>query len=90
MGKKLNADDLSAIMDNSEMKENFSTPANEIQQSNSNIEVVRRSKNRVQYRNFSVSLEINDYNKFQQYLIDNDIRSGSALIRDLLKDGGIL
>ena len=84
--RQLDADALNAIMNQSEVKEAGVTNT---QQSEEPI-YARRVRKRVEYRNFSINLELKDYNKFQQYLIDNEVRSGSALVRDLLKEKGII
>lgn len=42
------------------------------------------------YRSFSLSLEEKDYNQLIDYLNTHKITSGSAFIRELLKEKGIL
>ncbi|HDX6248348.1 TPA: hypothetical protein RPV63_001547 [Campylobacter fetus subsp. venerealis] len=86
--KQLDAEALNAIMSQSEVKETGAS-STETQQQDEPI-YARRVRKRVEYRNFSINLELKDYNKFQQYLIDNDVRSGSALVRELLKEKGII
>ncbi|HDX6281667.1 TPA: hypothetical protein RPW15_001506 [Campylobacter fetus subsp. venerealis] len=86
--KQLDAEALNAIMGQSEVKETGAS-STETQQQDEPI-YARRVRKRVEYRNFSINLELKDYNKFQQYLIDNDVRSGSALVRKLLKEKGII
>ncbi len=86
--KQLDAEALNAIMSQSEVKETGAS-STETQQQDEPI-YARRVRKRVEYRNFSINLELKDYNKFQQYLIDNDVRSGSALVRKLLKEKGII
>lgn len=82
---------LDAIMAKSDVKEQGAvSQAEEQNVDTAPVQAVIRRRKRTEYRTFSVSLEINEYNKWQMYLINNDIKSGSALIRDLLKENGIL
>ncbi|QKF65538.1 hypothetical protein CCORG_a0046 (plasmid) [Campylobacter corcagiensis] len=84
--KKLSIEALNAIQKGSEVVEKTN---NEEEQIN-NDDIVRRKRPRKQYRNFSVNFEIDDYNKFQIYLNENGINSGSGFIRELLKENGII
>ncbi|OCR86948.1 hypothetical protein CFT12S00416_08925 [Campylobacter fetus subsp. testudinum] len=84
--RSIDVNTLNAAMAGSEMTETTITKE-EIEQE---PRVVVRSKPRRVSRTMSISLSLEDYNKFQQYLIDNEIFSGSAFIRDLLKKEGIL
>ena len=82
---------LDAIMAKSDVKEQGAVSQVEEQNvDEAPVQAVIRRRKRTEYRTFSVSLEINEYNKWQMYLINNDIKSGSAFIRDLLKEKGIL
>lgn len=82
---------LDAIMAKSDVKEQGAvSQAEEQNVDTAPVQAVIRRRKRTEYRTFSVSLEINEYNKWQMYLINNDIKSGAALIRDLLKEKGIL
>lgn len=41
-------------------------------------------------KGFTFTLRLTEYNNFIKYLDDNDIRYGSELIRNLLKEKGII
>lgn len=84
--RKLSNEALSAIMADSEVKESGIGTTAEIEPK----VVLRQPKKRVEHRNFSVNFRLEDYNKFQQYLNDNDIRSGSEFIRNLLREKEII
>jgi hypothetical protein len=53
-------------------------------------DVVVRKKRKKTYKSFSVSLELENYNEFIEYLNDNEISSGSELIRDLMREKNII
>lgn len=89
--KSIDPKALDAIMAKSDVKEQGAVSQAEEQNVDTTpVQAVIRRRKRTEYRTFSVSLEINEYNKWQMYLINNDIKSGAALIRDLLKEKGIL
>ncbi|PAF46589.1 hypothetical protein BKH41_08780 [Helicobacter sp. 12S02232-10] len=48
-----------------------------------------RFRERKTYRSFSLSLAEEDYIKFNNYLDKNNIASGSAFIRELLREKGV-
>lgn len=50
----------------------------------------RAAQKRKEYKTFSLSLELEDWIKFQQFLLDNNIKSGSEFIRELLREKGVL
>lgn len=51
---------------------------------------VERLKLKKQFRSFSVILSEDDYINFLTYLDENNIKSGSELIRSLLREKGII
>ena len=53
-------------------------------------DVIVRKKRKKTYKSFSLSLELENYNEFIKYLNDNDISSGSELIRDLMREKNII
>lgn len=50
----------------------------------------RPQRERKVFRNFSLSMELADYEKFLDYLDDNGVDSGSKLLRNMMRDAGIL
>ncbi len=83
MDKKANLDMLDDIVTDSEVIQS-SEPALE-------KETVKVRKRKIEKRqNFSISLTITEYNKFMDYLEENDIRYGGVFIRNLLKEKGII
>jgi RNA polymerase-interacting CarD/CdnL/TRCF family regulator len=69
------------------------TKASEVTESkdtNNVNDVVVRKKRKKTYKSFSLSLELENYNEFIDYLNKNEISSGSELIRDLMRDKGII
>ncbi|MBR8466489.1 hypothetical protein KDE13_09095 [Campylobacter sp. faydin G-140] len=84
MSKELNDIALRAIIDGSEVSESGA-----IADTQPKV-VLRQPRKRVEHRNFSVNFRLDDYNKFQQYLNDNNIGSGSEFIRELLREKGVI
>lgn len=77
--KGLNQNALNAIMANSEMKESRATPA-----------VADEPKRRKVFQSFTLNLEISEYQKLQEYVKSNEVKSTNALIRSLLVEKGII
>ncbi|WP_462110258.1 hypothetical protein [Campylobacter concisus] len=98
--KPLDLNVLSKVASTSEVTENFkgaaqqntpTAPAIEEENQTENYLFRRRATHkRKEYKNFSLSLELEDWIKFQQFLLDNSIKSGSEFIRELLREKGVL
>lgn len=86
MNKKLNIDVLNSISKGADVIE--SGGINNIQQ----VKTPRKERlgTRKVYRSFSLNLAEEDYIKLLDYLDNNNISSGSALIREILKEKGII
>lgn len=82
--RMINPTTLANITKNSEVIENNNT--------NENIDdtVVVRKKAKKITKALSISLPLDNYNEYIKYLNDNDIDSGSELIRNLLREKGII
>ena len=94
--KKIDLNVIGKVASTSEVTENFSgaqtiapAPAEE-QQTDGYLFRRRAAQKRKEYKNFSLSLELEDWIKFQQYLVDNSIKSGSEFLRELLREKGVL
>jgi len=79
--KMIDKDILASLTKDSEVKEDVQDESNK---------VVVRKKRKKTYKGFSLSLELENYNQFMQYLNDNDISSGSEIIRGLMRKEGII
>lgn len=77
--KGLNQNALNAIMANSEMKESKVAPA-----------VADEPKKRKVFQSFTLNLEVSEYQKLQEYVKSNEVKSTNALIRSLLIEKGII
>lgn len=77
--KGLNQNALNAIMANSEMKESKVAPV-----------VADEPKKRKVFQSFTLNLEVSEYQKLQEYVKSNEIKSTNALIRSLLVEKGII
>ncbi|RDU61831.1 hypothetical protein [Helicobacter sp. MIT 14-3879] len=86
MNKKISIDVLNSISKGADVVE--SGGINNVQQ----VKILRKERlgNRKVYRSFSLNLLQEDYIKFLDYLDSNNINSGSALIREILKEKGII
>lgn len=89
MSKKINLEALKQLGKNADVQENTNTT--QTQQVEKQVFSRRRllGKRKV-YRTFSLSLIEEDYFKFQNYLDENQIPSGSEFLRDLLRERGII
>ena len=92
--KKIDLNVIGKVASTSEVTENFNgaaapAPA-EDNQTDSFLFRRRAAQKRKEYKNFSLSLELEDWIKFQQFLLDNNIKSGSEFIRELLREKGVL
>lgn len=67
-----------------------SSEVTESKETNNENDVVVRKKRKKTYKSFSLSLELENYNEFIDYLNKNEISSGSELIRDLMREKGII
>lgn len=71
------------------------TKNSEVVENNSNndrtddIVIVRKKVKKIT-KAISISLPLDSYNEYIEYLNNNDVESGSELIRSLLKDKGII
>lgn len=86
MNKKISMDALNSISKGADVVE--SGGINNIQQAK--VSRKERLGARKVYRSFSLSLTEEDYIKFLDYLDNNNISSGSLLIREILKENGII
>ncbi|HDX6244468.1 TPA: hypothetical protein RPW20_000683 [Campylobacter fetus subsp. venerealis] len=77
--KGLNQNALNAIMANSELKEGKVTPV-----------VGEEPKKRKIFQSFTLNLEVNEYQRLQEYVKSNEVKSTNALIRSLLVEKGII
>lgn len=87
MSKERKFDILADIAKDAEMVENLNTTAGT---DNENSVLARKLVKAEPRKGFTISFSIDEYNKFINYLNDNDIRYGSQLIRNLLKEKNIL
>lgn len=78
--KRLNSSALDAIASGAEVVESGAITSSRR---------LSRVRERKSYRSFSLSMIEEDYIKFNDYLDKNNISSGSAFIRDLLKEKGV-
>ncbi len=85
MGKDLSKLNMDAITGGAEMTEN--TEGNDTSAVRSRR---AQKKPRKVFRSYSLSMELNDYEEFLDYLDENNIDSGAKLVRNLLRDAGIL
>lgn len=92
--KKIDLNVIGKVASTSEVTENFNSVAApapaEDNQTDSFLFRRRAAQKRKEYKNFSLSLEVEDWIKFQQFLLDNNIKSGSEFIRELLREKGVL
>lgn len=96
--KKIDLNVIGKVASTSEVTENFNAaqastplaPAADETQADTYLFRRRAAQKRKEYKNFSLSLELEDWIKFQQYLVDNSIRSGSEFLRELLREKGVL
>lgn len=87
--RMIDASTLANITKKSEVVENNSTNNDNVEQSSDDIVIVRKKAKKIT-KAISISLPLDSYNEYIKYLNDNDIDSGSELIRSLLKDKGII
>ncbi len=76
---------LANITKKSEVTENLG----EVNNNNDDMVLVRKKAKKVT-KSVSIALPLDSYNEYIKYLNDNDIASGSELVRSLLKEKGII
>ncbi len=76
---------LANITKKSEVVENLEEPTR-----NDDEMVLIRKKAKKVTKSVSIALPLDSYNEYIKYLNDNDIASGSELVRTLLKEKGII
>ena len=76
---------LGNIIKNSEVVENGSV----VNEDKDEVVLVRKKSRKVT-KAISISLPLDSYNEYIAYLNENDVESGSELIRSLLKEKGII
>ena len=87
--RMIDASTLASITKKSEVVENNSTNNGNVEQSSDDIVIVRKKAKKIT-KAISISLPLDSYNEYIKYLNDNDIDSGSELIRKLLKEANII
>ena len=87
--RMIDASTLANITKKSEVVENNSTDNGNVEQSSDDIVIVRKKAKKIT-KAISISLPLDSYNEYIKYLNDNDIDSGSELIRKLLKEANII
>ena len=88
--KPLDLNVLSKVASTSEVTENFKGAAQQNTLAAPAIEEENQTENYLFRRRATHKLELEDWIKFQQFLLDNSIKSGSEFIRELLREKGVL